>query len=314
MSASPYRLLVGHPRTDGTWKSGRALRMQYLQLTDRLIEKATTGVELRDGSGTVRPDAVIFLDKSARPISWLLRDMWSRFSPLEVGGAPSPRPALLFLNIDRLQWVTTVDPHGQGFMDVDRVDPSIVRSLRSVFVEPRDKRDGLTDAIDSAPAALDGKTLLVVDEVYSSGRTADIAARLIQRGFPTARIATAHWMGGLVARGGATGNADIPVWYDESSEYGRGIGNRQVGGGTHRISDNVTQRLGAWFLSTRLPQLDERGALLRRELRMLAHEPDVPLRPSLDREDVIERIEWLNRRPFAAVQEEIRAILAETSG
>lgn len=34
----------------------------------------------------------------------------------------------------------------------------------------------------------------------------------------------AHWMGGITSRGEATGNADIPVCYSESTEFGGGVG------------------------------------------------------------------------------------------
>lgn len=317
--ADQFQLLVGHRRTDGTLKSSLELRMQYLQLTDRLIFKMTDGFTAVDPNRTqiadAIPDAVIYLDKSARPVAWLAEYAWDLLSPQQVGGLPASRPSFYFLNIDRMHWITTVDPLGQGFMDVSRIDPSIIWSLRSIFVEPRYKRAGLTAAIDSAPALLDNKTILIVDEVYSSGRTIDIATGLIRRAFPTSTIGGAHWMGGLVNRGTAVGNGDIPVWYNESSEYGRGVGDRATGGGTSTTSGNITQRLGSWFLSSRLRATDPLSTRLRHELRSLATNPDVPIRPANDRSDVIERLEWLNGGiPAPTLLREISEILGKPLG
>lgn len=55
-------------------------------------------------------DAVIYLDKSARPVSWLVDEFWSDFSD-----QPEP-PRGNFLAIDRISWFRTVgmDVDGQG--------------------------------------------------------------------------------------------------------------------------------------------------------------------------------------------------------
>lgn len=61
-----YKLLKGHYRTDGSYKTDEQLRMEYIQLTDRLIYEITKGgavVDKATGVETVRPyDTVIFLD------------------------------------------------------------------------------------------------------------------------------------------------------------------------------------------------------------------------------------------------------------
>lgn len=55
-------------------------------------------------------DAVIYLDKSARPVSWLVNEFWSDFSD-----QPEP-PRENFLAIDRISWFRAVglDVDGQG--------------------------------------------------------------------------------------------------------------------------------------------------------------------------------------------------------
>lgn len=306
-----YRLLKGHPRTDGTFKTDDQLRTEYVSRTDGLIRLMTDGVGVTDRATgeyiTEKPDYVVWLDKSARPVAQLTRELWPRLAP--APGQPVPEmPKFRFVNIDREQWVNTVDPQGIGSVKVDRVDPSIIRSLRSIFVSPEQKKDGLTPAIDNAHAELDDRTTLIVDEVRASGRTLEIAQNFFERAFPTGRFAATHWMGGIVQMGLATGNADLPVWYQRNSNKGRGIGNRDEGVSSR--SPSATQRLGAHFLSTRLPEPDPDSVILRKELVKLAHDPDVLVVPSIQRDDFVERAEALNGMSF----EEFKVAKAALNG
>jgi hypothetical protein len=303
-----YELLTGHFRTDGSFKNDDQLRSEYINLTDTLINKLVNGVTVEDpdtGERAVRkPDVVVWLDKSARPVSWLTKELWSTLAADADGNIPD-MPDFRYVNIDREQWVNQIDPQGTGYMDISHVDKSIIRSLRSIFVEPTSKKQGLTEKIDTAPTELDGKTVLIVDEVRSTGRTLDIAQKFFKKAFPGTAVGTAHWMGGLVEIKGALGNADIPVWYKDSDIKGRGVGNRD-----ERLSGRSysrTQRLGAWFLSTRLPDEDPASRKLRDELHQLAEDvkdKKVLVIPSPDREidDIVERAERLNDYDFDTYQ------------
>lgn len=294
-----YRLLKGHARSDGSFKSDEQLRSEYIHRTDELIRLMTEGVESVDPvtgeRGVNRPDYVVWLDKSARPVAWLTKELWHKLAPTPGKEAPK-MPKFRFVNIDREQWVNTVDPQGSGYMDINLVDPSIIRSLRSVFVSPSDKKNGLSKEIDNVPAQLDNKTVLIIDEVMASGRTLDIAQKFFSRAFPTAHIATAHWMGGVAQVGQAIGNADLPVWYQEKSEKGRGVDNRDER--SSQKSTSITQRLGAWFLSTRFSEVDPDSILLRKEIHNLANDQNVLVVPSLQRDDFVERAEALNHMTF----------------
>lgn len=245
---------------------------------------------------------------AARPVAWLTKELWPVLAPdMETGETPD-MPEFRFVNIDREQWVNTVDPNGSGYMNIDLVDESVIRSLRSIFVSPEHKGNGLTEEIDAAPAELDGKTILIVDEVRSSGKTLDIANKFFTRAFPTARVATSYWMKGMTTvgsrRGGtAEANADLPVWYKENDEAGRGVGNRDER--VSQRSDSLTQRLGGWFLSTRLSlpsgegidTQDPASDQLRAEIKWLAQdvsENKVLVVRSLQREDFELRASVLN--------------------
>ncbi|HSH17954.1 MAG TPA: hypothetical protein VK978_01085 [Candidatus Saccharimonadales bacterium] len=292
-----YKLLTGHARTDGTWKNDAELRTEYIRNTDELIRQAVEGVRFTDHetgeSSTERPDAIIFLDKSARPVQWLMNEMWDEHAADAEGNVPE-KPDSYFLNIDREQWVNTLDPQGAGVMDIEKVDPTIIRSLRSIFVSPEKKKEGLTESIDEAPSVLDHKRILIVDEVQTSGRTLTYAMNFLRKAIPTAKVAGTYWMGSVTQKGTAVANADLPVWYKEKSERGRGVGNRN-----ERASQNShsrTQRLGGWFLSTTFKEPDPASVQLRKELAYLAHDPDVLVAPSIkrDEDDQDERIARFN--------------------
>lgn len=313
-----YELLVGHNRTDGTYKNDKELRMEYIQRTDGLIYKMTHGVEVLDpetGEKVLKkPDSVIFLDKSARPLAWLTNDLWDKLAKNGKDDATEQKPDFYFLNIDREQWTNTVSPDGSGRVDVSKLDPTIIRSLRSIFVSPNDKRNGLTEEVEDANTILDGQTIMVVDEVYSTGRTLNIATQMIQKALPDSNVVGEYWMGGIAQRGTAQGNADLPVWYKEKDVFGRGVGNRLDDGGDGK-SKNLTQRLGGWFLSTRHLEFDEKAHQLRKEFKQLSTNPDVPIRPSNEREDAAERLVWLNdNKDLSLIRQEISTALGKKLG
>lgn len=294
-----YHLLTGHQRTDGSWKSTEQLQTEYVRLTDELVRQATEGVITHDGDAgekETRPvDFFVWLDKSARPVQWLTHDLWPYLAENADGNVP-PEPKHKFVNIDRNQWTSTIDQDGTGVVDIASIDPSIIRSLRSIFlVNPNDRRSGLTSRIDDAPTIFDGKTVLVVDEVMSTGRTLQYATGFFKRAFPEAHIAGAHWMRGItVRRDGAVGNADIPVWYSDSTDKGRGVAGRNIDLSLTRGKESEgggyisAQRLGAWFLSVGMGEPDPLSSRLREEIKHLGEDAragNVFIEPSLGRDE-----------------------------
>lgn len=299
--AVPYELIVGHETTDGVFKTTEQVQCEYIRLTDELIHKAVDGVEAYNPrtkeQTTETVDYFIWLDKSARPLSWMTKALWPQLARRADGTLPD-MPESKFVNIDRNQWTSAIDPQGVGSTDISKIDASIVRSLRSIFLTHSSSREqGLTEAIDDAPTIFDGKTIMIVDEVQSTGRTLTYASKFFARAFPDAKIAGAHWMAGITTKNGAVGNKDIPVWYSDTTDLGRGIGNRNIDASL--ASENQTQRLGAFFLSTALRKPDEKSIQLRAEIQQLAHDAaagKLLIVPSLkrDAEDFDERAVRLN--------------------
>lgn len=267
-------------RSDGTHRSLDYLKMDYLTKTDELIRQMTEGWEVTNNgeSEHVTPDVVVFLDKSARPVSWLTRKLWPTLAADSQTGEVPPMPEMKFLNIDRNQWLGTLDPNNSDALDFNRMDNALLEGLRSLY-NPR--HDGSFDAENS----MDNKSILVVDEVRSSGRTLQIATGILNRAFPTSSIRGTHWMSETAVVNGVRGNNELPVWYrDDSTDVklvtGRGVGNRRdVGSITHPSQ---------YFLSTPFPEPDQRSLRLRDDINLLVeelHNGTVAMIPSMYRED-----------------------------
>lgn len=251
---------------------------RYVGYTDHLIHDINHFDEDAEGN-PIAADYVIYLDKSARPVAWMTRELWPELAePNEEGEYPH-MPEMRFLNIDRLPW--RVDPaveigrEPSNFREPTQED---IEGLRSIFAMPGKTADG--------PSPLDGKRILIVDEVFDSGDTMRVSTELVGRAFPGSKVKGSFWM---VERGIATDKFqsvkvnDTPVWYEKDEESGRGIfGQVPEGASTANKKTNLTA--GAHqFLSTRpyipaanadgeliIDTIDQRGMALRRDVKRMA--------------------------------------------
>lgn len=259
-----------------------SLRSRYVTLTDALIHR------LEGHDGWV-PDYVVCLDKSGRPVAWLVRELWPVLartpgSDFAHGQIPT-LPQFRFVNIDREQWWGYTGGTEFGLIDVSKVPDEAIATLRRVFLPHA----------DSPTAWLDGQQVLIVDEVKNTGDTLQIACGLFMRAFPTADVRIAHWMdpGSTRDRSGMRRTSEVPVWYRADIWQGRLVGNR-LDPNNPRTTDRNCE--GCLFLSTRPSTPDERGRRLRKEVSQLA--ADVAAgrllaRPSTDRDDWDRRVELL---------------------
>lgn len=259
-----------------------ALRSRYVTLTDALIHR------LEGHDGWV-PEYVVCLDKSGRPVAWLVRALWrvlarSPGSDFAAGQVPS-LPAFRFVNIDREQWWGYTSGSEFGVIDVSKVPDKAISALRRVFL-PRSH---------SSIAWLDGRRVLVVDEGKNTGDTLHIARGLFARAFPTADVRTAHWMdpGSTRDRSGMRRTSEVPVWYRADTWQGRLVGNRLDPDNPRTTERNQEASL---FLSTRPARPDQRGRRLRQEVAQLAvdvADGHLLARPCADRDDWDRRVEVL---------------------
>lgn len=309
-AAPPHRLIAGHATFSGAWMSDLSVQTQYAHLTDALIHSILTN----------RPDTVIFLDKSARPVAWLVNAFWSLCALTEPdGGAPiPPRPRFCFLNIDRRQWRDVMDPIGTGGYSVEHVPEPAIAGLRRAFLH-RDCADLPDDAVYDHEPPLLGSRLFVVDEVKVSGNTLSIAAALIGRAFPGVEVATEAWMAPSLkkSKDGNRYNNQLPVWYREESALGRLVGDRDPEAALRSSSWRV--RSAAWFTSLPHAERDVDGVALRTEVRQLLGDVllgRVPLIPGFEREiaDIEARSLGLTGRTAAQLRDwrEANAVLLAT--
>ena len=174
-------------------------RMEYVHLTDELISHM-------DGTVGDKPDYVIFLDKSARPVNWMVRELWDSLAAKDRDGNTQDRPQSLFVQIDARR-----EAKGRRIIDDT---PETTANLRALFAidEPVEGTEMM-----EAPTILDGKKVLVVDEVRTSGDTIANAVRLLKKAYPSADIDDFSWM--KAPTDAATDKeTNSPRWYEKGKD------------------------------------------------------------------------------------------------
>jgi len=123
-----------------------------------------------------RIDAVIFLDKSARPFAWLLKELWQHDQIQE------DLPTLKFINPG-----TGPETHLSGSDRIGKIDGRIVRGTLS---QEEDQKRGVDQLRQAFRQQFDGKKILLVDEIKSSGQTMFLMSALFREAFPGAVVDT----------------------------------------------------------------------------------------------------------------------------
>ncbi len=220
------------------------VREQYIRETDELIGRFD-GTITEPGSGDIRdpriqegeprlPDTVIYLDKSARPVAWLVDTFWEQIA---IPGAKKPDDE--YLNIDRTNWFTylghTVEDAesrlGREDFDIEKVNPERVAAVRAYFTEGELSEESWRDEVWNLPTRLDGKHVTIVDEVMNQGGTLHIAVELLRKAIPEATFdGTYFWHTGRESIDGIGADKSklqmttAPLWYNKTNEMGRGVG------------------------------------------------------------------------------------------
>lgn len=240
-------------------------------------------------------DHVIYLDKSARPVSWLVNVFWDEFSDKK-------RPDHSYLAIDRKEWFgrtdTPVEP-GQyirepndelrlaTFKDFrkENVTREHLARIRALFVPGGINTEDI-DEIMRTPTRLNGKNITIIDEVSRSGSTLEIAKYLVSQAIPEAAGVNgyAFWHAGVQYddKTGQTRMRSAPVWYDVASNYGRGIGDVDEAYFQERYEKypnpkTRAQKFGSFALGSFVDLADEpgnRSRELAREIKNMRKEWD----------------------------------------
>jgi hypothetical protein len=239
------------------------LRIKYLRLTDDLVQSMIQQ----------ETEVAVFLDKSARPVAWLMHALWDQLAPpAKPDGTSYKEPEIKFVNIDREQWEETVGRSEVGTIDVNAIPANSINTLRKVFAET-DQHPTEEDSY-TGPTMLTDKKVMIIDEVSVSGDTLWMAHGIFKRAFPDAKaIVPKYWMSGQVrqdAKSGVRINTELPVWYSDREVTGRLVANRDVT--KSRRSPSSRQRLGGLWLSTNFRERDYKGLQLRAETGQMARD------------------------------------------
>ncbi len=240
-----YPIFSQQYELDSRWGNNTPHYQNIDKTLSRYVTQTANLISTLDGTSTEYtknpelpiPDHVIYLDKSARPVSWLVNTFWSTFSDAK-------RPSSSYLNIDRQPWFRrsgialdlngySVKPdgsyHRNTFSDFrpENIPHEDFARIRALYLPEGIKTED-PEAIMHTPSSLDGKNILIVDEVKRSGATLDIAKWLISQAFPDAAdIRGAYfWDSGSKSSPDGTEQQmlSVPVWYDSSTSTGRGVG------------------------------------------------------------------------------------------
>jgi hypothetical protein len=212
---------------------------KYLTCTDKMIGMMDGSIKERElfSSPEIKseeaPDVVVWLDKSARPVSWLTRELWD---DLAKDGAK--RPKYVYRNIDRVDWFMrqghSADDServlGPGDFDIEKVSIDEIAQLRALSsVGELDKENWKTEVWEK-PNSLDNKNILIIDEVKNKGGSLFIAQKLFQKAYPNAKVSGAYFWNRLettlLDNPNETQIDSVPVWYSPTNEFGRGVGDR----------------------------------------------------------------------------------------
>ena len=238
------------------------LRAEYITYTDGLISRLAEN----------KTDLAIYLDKSARPVAWLVNELWDILAPRDPKtGQAIAKPEIKFLNIDREQWGPFVgrSEDETGGININRIPEQSIDGLKEVFA-PVAGRSRPGDI-----SLLTNKRVMVVDEVRSSGDTLHMSEEIIKRAFPDATsIDGVYWMPKPAERDPKSGmlvSGAVPIWYSDETNLGRLVANRDAS--KSRQSNSSRQRAGAMWLSTLFRKgPDEAGRQLKREAKQLAED------------------------------------------
>lgn len=285
-----YQLL--HENAQGQKNTGsvmdrldtNGILQKYVQHTDKMIGVADGSIAERSiydpvnpERSTQKPDTIIFLDKSARPVADFMNALWEQ---LAKEGAEMPD--FEFLNIDRVNWFmdqgyrreeaeTILGPHD---FDIDKVEEEDIARIRALFTIGDLSEDNWQEEVMSQPTILDGKNILIVDEVKSQGGTLSIATQLLRRAIPESTVSGEYfWETSYTQMADGKNKADsVPVWYSKQNTMGRGIGDisKVYYEAQYKLDpsqENLRRKIGWSVLSAPHFIMDENGEVIHTEDR-----------------------------------------------
>lgn len=202
-------------------------------------------ISIIDGriNGDTPYDHVVYLDKSARPVSWLVNMFWNEFAKKDKNGVTVKRPKHSYINIDRSPWFRNVGinvsddgrqkengelaTYRDFVNNISNLSDRKLAEIRALYIDGGIEKEEV-DWVMNHPTILDSKRILIIDEVSRTGSTLDIAKHLFKLAIPDVNeiAGTYFWHPSepMLQVGDETALTSLPVWYDPDTLTGRGIG------------------------------------------------------------------------------------------
>jgi hypothetical protein len=198
-----------------TEENSQNLRAVYIERTRALIENIIEN----------KIDVVIFLDKSGRPVQWMMSELWPIFA------GETQKPESYFANVDAAEFCGLDKESGVRPTDEEveeakkRVTEDDLQQIRDVY---RPRLIIGPDNESHLEPLFDGKNVLIVDETSVSGHTLGIAEFLFSKSFPGANFSRQHWQFNhkKILGNGREISLNNPVWYSSLDVTGRGVGDK----------------------------------------------------------------------------------------
>lgn len=237
--ANNYSVLSHHLKAESDrWTDMAKVATEYIRRTEKIIrvlDGTSQHRDLVDYDDKVvddgAPDVVIYLDKSARPVSWLVNKFWK-----DIANDKAVKPMIKFLNIDRndeswknLEITGSRDDTDKRY-DFSRLPKDKILAIRAIYSKKKLSEDTWREEVMDKND-LDGKRILIVDEVKSSGRTLMIAQNLLKLAFKTSNVSGVYFwdsrFDSIIQNGRVVQQMrSVPVWYDNTTVWGRGVGDK----------------------------------------------------------------------------------------
>lgn len=295
--AENYQIINDKQKLAGgeRWTNDEVLS-EYRTLTDRMIAildgSAPQGLSHIEENGRKinayrhpeknwAPDNVVWLAKSAVPVSALVDAFWEQDAHKD---AVKPRDE--YLKIDRRDYLGFMgydNPYDQDSnetktIDVDKIPSEFISRLRAYFVEGDIDMDNWEEDVWNKPTRLDGKRILVVDEVKNSGASLEVAMKMIKRAIPKADVSGTYFW----AKEGS-----VPIWYppkapgESAPDYGRMVSDPNPEWWDQFPDDreNRKRKLAAFILPTPFhdrktlqPKRDEMSDMLAQDIAYMTYD------------------------------------------
>jgi len=251
-------------------KDMRDVAWEYIRCTNNIIrvidgrDKRRDLVELDKDQKPLpfdKPDVVIYLDKSARPVSWFVRRFWSTMADKN---AVKPETKFININVDEPMFEhiedsdgddkTTIVYHFDQWTNNEKEGEytNMLLAIRAVFHRGELSESNWKDEVmDDEKSYLANKNILLVDEVKCEGRQMRLVQQLLKLTFPHTSVTGIYFWDSkfesVKDNPGKWQMHSVPAWFERKNVFGRGVAEKNPV--YYSGSPNIRMKKGSFILS-----------------------------------------------------------------